>query len=175
MDNITVDNTVPVEHNEAWKLQRVTLHISPYITDRIVWKMLVWETNGLDSRIVDIFPAYDDINGAEGRATGVTVSLNLKDPRLVNLELEDECRGSFIDISMSQGNHGHLMSFLGINIIGSNAVGFRVPHRGDRVDFYLGILEHLSHIGILDPADCDDAYVYTGLIEIGCLDARQKI
>ncbi|KAB5588776.1 hypothetical protein CTheo_7778 [Ceratobasidium theobromae] len=145
---ITVNNTVPVESNEDWKLHRVTLHISPDVTDRIVWKMLIWERNGFDTRIIDVFAVYDIINGEEGPLTGVTVSLNLEHPHIVNSKLGAR-QGGFIEI-MTEGNHSHLMMVLGINTIGNHSVKLRELRSRNKINFYTGILEHLADMNLLN-------------------------
>lgn len=170
---ITINNTAPIENKEDWEFQRATLHISPDITDRVVWKMSFWETNGFDSRIIDIFPVYYDIDGEEGPLKEVVVSVNLKDPHLVNLEL---AHSGFIEVIMPGGDHHHLAMVLGLADVGIYSFDLGDLCDKNRIAFYFGVLEHLTYFGVEDiDLTMDD--VYEGfhealLLEDACVNAR---
>ncbi|KAB5588777.1 hypothetical protein CTheo_7779 [Ceratobasidium theobromae] len=164
---ITLTNTVPAENFKAWIIQRITLRISPDITNRILWEMSVWEKNGNDSRTIDIIADYDDVCGETSLSSLVKVTVSQKSP-----SHERGFAMGAISI-IPQGDHGHLMFVLGINSVGEHPVPLGLLHHTSSIEFYMRILERLTCLSVLNLADIQKASLEAFIIEEASVNARK--
>ncbi|KAB5588781.1 hypothetical protein CTheo_7783 [Ceratobasidium theobromae] len=171
---ITLINTVSIEDHIAWKVHRITLHI----TDGVNWEMSFWEKNGNASRIVNLSAVYAGASGNTGPLVELNMSLSPKNPGLAESELAAAGAGrgsrSFVEVILPKCSHGKIMTMLGISIVGSHTADFGELEERNKTGFYLGILDRLIEFGLLDMKDAIKACREVFAIENACKNTRGR-